>query len=152
MSSRVEESYTVVVTVENVRTGAAQCTRYRRGENGVIKVTEAKTQGGCAAALEILREIVETQENRTPINARVLRERDQPGVWYEVAKKVAEETLCRDGDGNYHLIKSERAGADKVGRAIEQKKSRELMAEDDARYWARENLRMEEYEKAFGEG
>lgn len=151
MNSRVEENYTVVVTVENVRTGAAQCTRYRRGENGVIKVTEAKTQGGCAAALEILREIVETQENRTPINARVLRERDKPGVWYEVARKVAEETLCRDGDGNYHLIKSERAGADKVGRAIEQKRSRELMSEDDARYWALENLRMEEYEKAFGE-
>ena len=151
MSRRVEESYTVVVTVENVRTGAAQCTRYRRGENGVIKVTEAKTQGGCTAAMEILREIVETQETRTPINARVLRERDKPGVWYEVARKVAEETLCRDGDGNYHLITTERAGGSKEGLRIVQKRSREMMLEDFARYWAMRNLRPEEYEKAFPE-
>lgn len=152
MSSKVEENYTVVVTVENVRTGATQCTRFRRGENGGIGVTEAKTQGGCTAALEILREIVEKQENRTPIKARSLGAGKEFGVWYEVAKKIVEETMCRDGDGNYHMIKSERAGADEVGRAIEQKRSRELMSEDDARYWALENLRMEEYEKAFGEG
>ena len=152
MSSRVEESYTVVVLVNNARTGAKQCTWFRRGEDEESEETETKTPGSCTAAVEILREIVETQENRTPINARVLLGRDTPGVWYEVAKKVAEETLCRDGGGNYHLIKSERAGADEVGRAIEQKRSRELMSEDDARYWALENLRMEEYEKAFEEG
>lgn len=151
MSSRVEESYTVVVTVENVRTGAAAATRFYGGTDGSIEATEAKTAEGCTSAMEILQEIVRKQGNRETINARVLRERDKPGVWYEVARKVAEETLCRDGDGNYHLIKSERAGADKVGRAIEQKRSRELMSEDDARYWALENLRIEEYEKAFGE-
>ena len=86
------------------------------------------------------------------INVRVLRERDEPVVWHAVAKKILEETLYQDGDGNYHLIKSERAGADEVGRAIEQERSRELISEDDARYWARENLRAEEYEKAFREG
>lgn len=152
MSSRVEESYTVVVTVENVRTGAAQTTKFCGGTDGMCEVTETKVNGGCTSAMKILQEIVRKQGNRETINARVLRGRDKPGVWYEVAKKVAEETLCRDGDGNYHLVKSERAGADEVGRAIEQKRSRELMAEDDARYWALENLRMEEYEKAFGEG
>lgn len=151
MSSRVEESYTVVVTVENVRTGAAQCTRYRRGENGVIKVTEAKTLGGCTAALEILREIVETQETRTPTKVRSIGAGEEFGVWYEVARKTKEEALCRDGDGNYHLITTERAGGSKEGLQIVQKRRRELMSEDDARYWALENLRMEEYEKAFGE-
>ena len=86
------------------------------------------------------------------INVRVLRERDEPVGWYAVAKKVLEETLYRDGDGNYHLIKSERAGADEVGFAIEQKRSRELISEDDALYWGARNLRAEEYEKAFREG
>lgn len=87
------------------------------------------------------------------INVRFCGEReDEPVVWYAVAKKVLEETLYRDVEGNYYLIKSERAGADEVGRAIEQKTSRELISEDDARYWARENLRAEEYEKAFREG
>ena len=151
MSSRVEESYTVVVTVENVRTGAAQCTRYRRGENGVIKVTEAKTQGGCTAAMEILREIAETEEDRTPIKARSLGAGEEFGVWYEVARKTKEETLCRDGDGNYHLITTERAGGSKEGLRIVQKRSREMMLEDFARYWAMRNLRPEEYEKAFPE-
>lgn len=152
MNSRVEENYTVVVTVENVRTGAAQCTRYRRGENGVIKVLETKTQGGCTAAMEILREIVETQETRTPTKVRSLGAGEEFGVWYEVARKTKEEALCRDGDGNYHLITTERAGGSKEGLQIVQKRSRELMSEDDARYWALENLRIEEYEKAFGEG
>lgn len=151
MSSRVEESYTVVVTVENVRTGAAQTTKFCGGTDGMIEVTETKVNGGCTSVMKILREVLGEHEGQTTINARVLRERDKPGVWYEVARKVEEETLCRDGDGNYHLIKSERAGADEVGRAIEQKRSRELMSEDDARYWALENLRMEEYEKAFRE-
>lgn len=152
MSSRVEESYTVLVTVENVRTGAAATTRFYGGTDGSIEATEAKTAEGCTSAMKILQEIVRKQGNRKTINARVLRGRDKPGVWYEVAKKITEETLCRDGDGNYHLIKSERAGADEVGRAIEQKRSRELMSEDNTRYWALENLRAEEYEKAFGEG
>lgn len=152
MSSRVEESYIVLVTVENVRTGAAQTTKFCGGTDGMCEVTETKVNGGCTSAMKILREILGKHEDQTTIKARSLGEGEEFGVWYEVARKVAEETLYRDGDGNYHLIKSERAGADKVGRAIEQKRSRELMSEDDARYWALENLRMEEYEKAFGEG
>ena len=152
MSSRVEESYTVVVTVENVRTGAAQTTKFCGGTDGMLEVAETKVNGGCTSAMKILREVLGKHENRTPIKARSLGAGKEFGVWYKVARKVAEETLCRDGDGNYHLIKSERAGADEVGCAIEQKRSRELMSEDDARYWALENLRMEEYEKAFGEG
>lgn len=151
MSSRVEESYTVVVTVENVRTGAAQTTKFRGGTDGMCEVTETKVNGGCTSAMKILQEVLGERENQTTIKARSLGAGEEFGVWYEVAKKTKEETLCRDGDGDYHLIKSERAGADKVGRAIEQKRSRELMSEDDARYWALENLRMEEYEKAFPE-
>lgn len=152
MSSRVEESYTVVVTVENVRTGAAQTTKFCGGTDGMCEVTETKVNGGCTSAMKILGEVLGKHEDQTTIKARSLGAGEKFGVWYEVARKVVEETLCRDGDGNYHMIKSERAGAEKVGRAIEQKRSRELMAEDDARYWALENLRMEEYEKAFGEG
>lgn len=152
MSNRVEESYTVVVTVENVRTGAAQATKFCGGTDGMCEVTETKVNGGCTSAMKILREVLGKHEDQTTIKAKSLGARDKFGVWYEVARKVVEEMLCRDGDGNYHMIKSERAGADEVGRAIEQKRSRELMAEDDARYWALENLRAEEYEKAFGEG
>lgn len=149
MSSRAEETYTVTVIVENVRTGTAATTRFCGGTDGGIEVAETKTKEGCTSAMEILREIVGEQENREKIKARVLRERDEPGVWYEVARKVAEEALYRDGDGNYHVITTERAGASKEGLRIVQKRSRELMSEDDARYWALENLRMEEYEKAF---
>lgn len=152
MSSSVEERYTVVVTVENVRTGAAQTTKFCGGTDGMCEVTETKVNGGCTSAMKILGEVLGKHEDQTTIKAKSLGARDKFGVWYEVARKVAEETLCRDGDGNYHMIKSERAGADEVGRAIEQKRSRELMSEDDARYWALENLRIEEYEKAFGEG
>lgn len=149
MGKRTEETFTVQVTVENVRTGAAATTRFCGGTDGGIEVAETKTKEGCTSAMEILREIVGEQENREKIKARVLRERDEPGVWYEVARKVAEEALYRDGDGNYHVITTERAGASKEGLRIVQKRSRELMSEDDARYWALENLRMEEYEKAF---
>ena len=151
MSSRAEESYTVVVLVNNARTGAKQCTWFRRGENEESEETETKTPGSCTAAVEILREIVETQENRTTIKARSLGEGEEFGVWYEVARKTKEEALCRDGDGNYHLITTERAGGSKEGLQVVQKRSRELMSEDDARYWALENLRIEEYEKAFPE-
>lgn len=149
MEKRTEETFTVQVTVENVRTGAAQTTKFCGGTDGMLEVTETKVNGGCTSAMKILREVLGEHEDQTTIKARSLGARDKFGVWYVVAKKIAEETMCRDEDGNYHLIKSERAGADEIGRAIEQKRSRELMSEDDARYWALENLRMEEYEKAF---
>ena len=149
MGKKTEEIYTVMVAVANTKTGEVQRTRFRCDEDGVIEETGTKTLGGSTAAVEILREVVAAQEDRTPIKARSLGAGEKLGVWYVVAKKIAEETMCRDGDGNYHLVKSERAGADEIGRAIEQKRSRELMSEDDARYWALENLRMEEYEKAF---
>lgn len=149
MGKKTEESYTVVVAVEDVKTGAAQCTRFRSGEDGEIEVMETKTLGGCTAAMEILREIVETQEDRTPMKARSLGSGEEFDVWYEIAKKTKEETLCRDGDGNYHLITMERAGGSEEGLQIVQKRSRELMSEGDAQYWALGNLRMEEYEKAF---
>lgn len=152
MSSRVEESYTVVVTVENVRTGAAQTTKFCGGTDGMCEVTETKVNGGCTSAMKILREVLGERENQTTIKARSLGAGEEFGVWYEVAKKTKEESLCRDGDGNYHLITTERAGGSKEGLQIVQKRSRELMSEDDARYWALENLRIEEYEKAFGEG
>lgn len=151
MEKKTEKIYTVMVTMANTKTGKVQRTRFRCDEDGVIEETGTKTLGGSTAAVEILREIVAAQEDRTQIKARGLGAGEKLGAWYVVAKKIAEETMCRDGDGNYHLVKSERAGADEIGRAIEQKGSRELMSEDDARYWALENLRMEEYEKAFGE-
>ena len=151
MSSRVEESYTVVVTVENVRTGAAATTRFYGGTDGSIEETEEKTAEGCTSAMEILREIVETKEGRTPIKARSLGAGEEFGVWDEVARRTKEEALCRGKDGNYHLITTERAGGSKEGLKVVQKRSQELMSEDDARYWALENLRMEEYEKAFPE-
>lgn len=151
MSSRVEERYTVVVEVTNVKTGAVQYTEFRRGEDGEIKATGTKKPGVYTAAMEILRGIVEAEGNRTPIKARSLGAGEEFGVWYEVARKTKEEALCRDGDGNYHLITTERTGGSKEGLQVVQKRSRELMSEDDARYWALENLRMEEYEKAFPE-
>lgn len=151
MSSRVEENYTVVVTVENVRTGAAQTTKFRGGTDGMCEVTETKVNGGCTSAMKILQEVLGERENQTTIKARSLGAGEEFGVWYEVARKTKEEALCRDGDGNYHLITTERAGGSKEGLQIVQKRSRELMSEDDARYWALENLRTEEYEKAFGE-
>lgn len=149
MGKRAEETFTVRVTVENVRTGAAQTTKFYKGTDGMLEVTETKVNGGCTSAMKILREVLGEREDQTTLKARSLGAGEKLGVWYVVAKKIAEETMCRDGDGNYHLVKSERAGADEIGRAIEQKRSRELMSEDDARYWALENLRMEEYEKAF---
>ena len=82
------------------------------------------------------------------LNAKKI-EKDEFGIWYEVAKKAKEEALCRDGDGNYHLITTERTGGSKEGLQVVQKRSRELMPKDDAQHWALENLRMEEYEKAF---
>ena len=151
MSSRVEESYTVVVTVENVRTGAAQTTKFCGGTDGMLEVAETKVNGGCTSAMKILREVLGKHEDQTTIKARNLGAKKEFGVWDEVARKVAEETLCRDGDGNYHLITTERAGGSEEGLKVVQKRSRELMSEDDARYWALENLRMEEYEKAFPE-
>lgn len=151
MSSRVEESYTVVVTVENVRTGAAQTTKFCGGTDGMCEVTETKVNGGCTSAMKILGEVLGKHEDQTTIKARSLGAGEEFGVWYEVARKTKEEALCRDGDGNYHLITTERAGGSKEGLQVVQKRSRELMSEDDARYWALENLRMEEYKKAFGE-
>ena len=113
MGKRTEETFTVQVTVENVRTGAAQTTKFCGGTDGMLEVTETKVNGGCTSAMKILRAVL------------------------------------GDGDGNYHLITTERAGGSEEGLQVVQKRSRELMSEDDARYWALENLRMEEYEKAF---
>lgn len=149
MGKKTEEIYTVMVAVANTKTGEVQRTRFRCDEDGVIEETGTKTLGGSTAAVEILREVVAAQEDRTPIKARSLGAGEEFGVWYEVAKKTKEESLCRDGDGNYHLITTERAGGSEEGLKVAQKRSRELMSEDDARYWALENLRMEEYEKAF---
>lgn len=149
MGKRTEETFTVRVTVENVRTGAAQTTKFRGETDGMIEVTETKVNGGCTSAMKILREVLGEHEDQTTIKARSLGARKEFGVWYEVAKKTKEESLCRDGDGNYHLITTERAGGSEEGLKVMQKRSRELMSEDDARYWALENLRMEEYEKAF---
>lgn len=151
MGKRTEETFTVQVTVENMRTGAAQATKFCGGTDGMLEVTEKKVNGGCTSAVEILREVLGKHEDQTTIKARNLGAGEEFGVWYEVARKVAEETLCRDGDGNYHLITTERAGGSEEGLKVVQKRSRELMSEDDARYWALENLRMEEYEKAFPE-
>lgn len=151
MGKRTEETFTVQVTVENGRTGAAQTTKFCGGTDGMLEVTETKVNGGCTSAVEILREVLGKHEDQTTIKARNFGAGEEFGVWYEVAKKTKEESLCRDGDGNYHLITTERAGGSEEGLKVVQKRSRELMSEDDARYWALENLRMEEYEKAFGE-
>lgn len=151
MGKRTEETFTVQVTVENVRTGAEQATKFCGGTDGMLEVTETKINRGCTSAVEILREVLGKHEDQTTIKARNLGEGEEFGVWYEVAKKTKEESLCRDGDGNYHLITTERAGGSEEGLKVMQKRSRELMSEDGARYWALENLRMEEYEKAFSE-
>lgn len=149
MEKKTEKIYTVMVIMANTKTGKVQRTRFRCDEDGEIEETGTKTLGGSTAAVEILREIVAAQEDRTQIKARGLGAGEKLGVWYVVAKKIAEETMCRDGDGNYHLITTERAGGSEEGIQVVQKRSRELMSEDDARYWALENMRMEEYEKAF---
>lgn len=147
MRKETEWAFAVTITVENVENGEAKTTRFFSGSGG--RVVEAENKEVDGKTEEWLRELVGLHPEEERIKAKVVEGSGKNEVLYEVAKKIAEETLCRDGDGNYHLIKSERAGADEIGRAIEQKRSRELMSEDDARYWALENLRMEEYEKAF---
>ena len=145
---KTEELYTVTVTVENMKTGAAQATTFQGTAGGPLKSVEARTRGTCTPAAEVLREIAEQFEQET-MDVKIEDYVEESGVWFEVARKTKKESLCRDGDGNYHLIATERAGASKEGLRIVQKRCRELMEEDDARYWALENLRMEEYEKAF---
>ena len=148
MDKKQEELYTVTVTVENMETGAAQTTTFQGTTGGTIKSIDTRTRGTCTPAAEVLREVAEQFEQGT-MDAKIEDCVEEPGVWFEVARKTKKESLCRDGGGNYHLIATERAGASKEGLRIVQKRCRELMEEDDARYWALENLRMEEYEKAF---
>lgn len=145
---KTEELYTVTVTVENMKTGAAQTTTFQGTAGGQLKSVEARTRGTCTPAADVLREVAEQFEQGT-MDGKIEDCIGEPGVWFEVARKTKKESLCRDGDGNYHLITTERAGASKEGLRIVQKRCRELMEEDDARYWALENLKMEEYEKAF---
>lgn len=147
MRRETECAFTVTVTAENVETGKAKTTRFFSGPDG--RIVEVGNKDVDGETEEWLRALVGLHPKEERVKAKVVEGSGKNEVLYEVAKKIAEETMCRDGDGNYHLIKSERAGADVIGRAIEQKRSRELMSEDDARYWALENLRMEEYEKAF---
>lgn len=148
MDKKQEELYTVTVTVENMETGAAQTTTFQGTKGGPIKSIEARTRGTCTPAAEVLREIA-GQFGHGTMDAKIVDYIEESGVWFEVARKTKKESLCRDGDGNYHLITTERAGGSKEGLQVVQKRCRKLMAEDDARYWALENLRMEEYEKAF---
>lgn len=148
MDKKAEEFCTVTVTVENMRTGAAQATTFQGAVGGTIQVIETRTRGTCSTAEEILQKIAAQLEQKM-MNAKITDCSEKQGVWYEVAKKTKEESLCRDGDGNYHLITTERAGGSKEGLQVVQKRSRELMTENVAKYWAVRNLRTEEYEKAF---
>lgn len=150
MGKKAEELFTANVTVENMRTGAAQTTKIQGTVGGRVERTEGMERGDTAGAITVLKQIVEQYEQEM-MNAALGDETEEPGVWYEVARKTKVESLTRDGDGNYHLITTERAGASERGLAIIQKRSRERMAEDDAQYWAMKHLRAEEYNKAFPE-
>lgn len=140
---KTEELYTVTVTVENMKTGAAQTTTFQGTVGGPLKSTEARTRGTCTPAAEVLREVAEQLGHGT-MDAKIEDYIEEPGVWFEVARKTKKESLCRDGDGNYHLITTERAGESKEGLRIVQKRCRELRTEDEAIYWALGNLRVEE--------
>ncbi len=147
MQRETECAFTVTVTVENVETGEVKKTRFFGRPDG--RVVEVGNEDVGKETEEWLRRLVGLHPEEERMKAKVVEGSGKNEVLYEVAKKITEETLYRDGDGNYHLVKSERAGADVVGRAIEQKRSREMMDEEDARAWAAENLRAAEYYKAF---
>lgn len=74
---------------------------------------------------------------------------EKNGVWYKVAEIVKTETLYRDGDGNYSLVKSKLSGTCKTDTKLEKKRSRETLTESDARFWALKKFNDAEYFEAF---
>ena len=147
MRRETECAFTVTITAENVETGEAKTTRFFGGPDG--KIVEVRNKDVDGETEEWLRALVGEHKKEERMKAKVVEGSGKNEVLYEVAKKTKEESLCRAGDGNYHLITTEWAGGSEEGLKVVQKRSRELMSEDDARYWALEHLRIEEYEKAF---
>lgn len=115
MDKKQEEFYTVTVTVENMKTGAAQTTTLQGTAGGAIKTIETRTRGTCTPATEVLREVAEQFEQGT-MDGKIEDCIEEPGVWFEVARKMKKESLCRDGDGNGTTTCSPRNGREQARR------------------------------------